>query len=135
MAWTNVWEPRGVCTRFSGVVSAAEYVRSAEDICAARRFDTLRFVIKDLTAIAGHTIDPHARDPIAAIRYGARFTNPDIYLVLLTTDETLLSYAFPKPGSMLRGLYETRAFANETAARGWLQAQGELRRTGAELQP
>ncbi len=131
MPWSNVWEPRGVCTHFSGFVTADEYVRSAEDICADSRFDDLRFVIKDLLTIEGHSIAPQAHDPIAAIRYGARFTNPDIYLVLLTTDPRLLPFAHPATTSFLHGLYETRAFASADAARCWLSAQPVLARRGA----
>ena len=126
MAWSNVWEPQGVCTRFSGFVSADDYVRSAEDICADPRFDGLRFVVKDLLAITGHSIDAEANDPIGAIRYGARFTNPNIYLVLLTTDPRLVPFAHPQESSFLHGLCESRAFASEDAARRWLAAQPPL---------
>ena len=135
MPWSNVWEARGVCTHFSGFVTAEEYVRSAEDICADPRFDDLRFVIKDLLAVEDHSIDPQARDPIAAIRYGARFTNPNIYLVLLTTDPLLLPFAHPETTSFLHGLYETRAFASADAARRWLSAQPALARRGATARP
>ncbi len=123
MAWSNVWESRGVCTHFSGFVTAEEYVGSAEDICADPRFDELRFVIKDLLDIAGHSIDPEAHDPIAAIRYGARLTNPNIFLILLTTDPRLVPFAYPAPDSFMRGLYDTRAFADMAAARRWLATQ------------
>jgi len=133
MAFENVWEPGGVTTRFTGFVTAAEYVRSAEDICAHPRFDDLRFVIKDLLAITGHAIEPEACDPIAAIRYGARCTNPNIYLVLLTTDERLLALAHPRSDSLLHGLYETRAFASDEAARRWLAAQPPLARSNGRL--
>ena len=133
MAWSNVWEPGGVCTRFSRFVTADEYVRSAEDICADPRFDDLRFVIKDLLAIDGHAIDPEALDPIAAIRYGARFTNPNIHLVLLTTDPRLVPFAHPERSSHLHGLYESHAFASEDAARRWLAAQPALARSGGTL--
>ena len=131
MSYSNVWESRGVCTRFSGTVSAGEYVRSAEEICADPRFDDLRFVIKDLLAIDGHSIDRDAVDPIAAIRYGARYSNPNIYLILLTADPRLAPLAEPDSKSFLRGLYETCAFADEAAARRWLAAQPPLTRLGA----
>ena len=133
MPYVNVWEPHGVCTRFSGFVGAAEYVRSAEEICADPRFDELRFVIKDLLAIDGHSIDNATADPIGAIRYGARYTNPNIYLVLLTADPRLMPLAEPGPGSFLRGLYETCAFANEAAAREWLSLRPRLTRLGTTL--
>ena len=133
MPYANVWEPRGVCTQFSGFVTAEEYVRSAEDICADPRFDELRFVIKDLLAIAGHSIDPEAVEPIAAIRYGARYTNPNIYLILLTADPRLAPLVQPDSKSFLRGLYDTCAFADEAAARRWLAAQPPLMRLGAAL--
>jgi hypothetical protein len=128
MAFTNIWEAGGVCTRFTGFVTAEEYVRSAEEICADARFDDLRFVIKDLLAIDDHAIEHEACDPIAAIRYGARFTNPNIYIVLLTADERLVPFAHPKAGSFLHGLYETHAFASDSAARRWLAAQPALAR-------
>ncbi len=133
MPYANVWEPRGVCTRFTGFVTADEYVRSAEDICADPRFDSLRFVIKDLLAMDGHAIDPHAMEPIAAIRYGARYTNPNIHLILLTSDPRLSELADPHPESFLRGLYDTRAFAVEAAARAWLARQPALISLGAAL--
>jgi hypothetical protein len=123
MAYTNVWEPGGVTTHFTGFVTAGEYVRSAEDICADPRFDDLRFVIKDLLHIAGHSIDPEANDPIAAIRYGAGFTNPHILLVLLTIDIRLVPFAHPERASPLHGLYESHAFASDLAARRWLSEQ------------
>ena len=133
MPYSNVWESRGVCTRFSGTVSAGEYVRSAEEICADPRFDDLRFVIKDLLAIDAHSIDLEAIDPIAAIRYGARYSNPNIYLILLTADPRLAPLAEPDLSPLLRGLYETCAFADEAAARRWLAAQPPLTRLGATL--
>ena len=133
MPYSNVWESRGVCTRFSGTVSAGEYVRSAEEICADPRFDDLRFVIKDLLAIDAHSIDLEAIDPIAAIRYGARYSNPNIYLILLTADPRLAPLAEPDSSPLLRGLYETCAFADEAAGRRWLAAQPPLTRLGATL--
>jgi len=133
MPYANIWEPRGVCTHFSGFVTADEYLRSAEDICADPRFDGLQFVIKDLLTIDGHDIAPAACDPIAAIRYGARFTNPNIYLVLLTTDARLLPFAHPESTSLLHGIYETRAFASADAARHWLAAQPPLARASGRL--
>ena len=133
MPYSNIWEPRGVCTRFCGTVSAGEYVRSAEDICADPRFDDLRFVIKDLLSIDGHSIDRAAIEPIAAIRYGARYTNPNIYVILLTADPRLAPLARPDAKSFLRGLYETCAFADEAAARRWLAARPPLTRLGAAL--
>jgi len=135
MPFSNVWEPRGVCTRFSGFVSASEYIRSAEEICADPRFDQLRFVIKDLLTITGHSIDRDAFEPIAAIRYGARYTNPNIYVILLTTDPRLAPLAQPEATSFLRGLYETCAFRDEAAARRWLAAQPPLTRLGAATKP
>lgn len=131
MSYTNVWEPGGVTTRFTGFVTAEEYVRSAEDICADPRFDDLRFVIKDLLHIAGHSIDPEANDPIAAIRYGAGFTNPNIHLVLLTTDPILVPFAHPERTSQLHGLCESHAFASDFAARNWLAGQPALVRLDA----
>jgi hypothetical protein len=135
MPYTNVWESRGVCTRFSGFVTAEDYIRSAEEICADPRFDELRFVIKDLLAIDDHSIDRAAIEPIAAIRYGARYTNPNIYVVLLTTDPRLAPLAQPESTSFLRGLYETCAFRDEVAARKWLALQPPLTRLGAALKP
>lgn len=133
MPYSTAWEPQGVCTHFSGFVSAEEYVRSAEDICGDARFDDLRFVIKDLSDIADHAIDVQAHDPIAAIRYGARLTNPDIHLIFLTTDPRLVPFASPGPTSFMRGLYDTRTFADMAAARRWLAAHAPLVRPGSTV--
>jgi hypothetical protein len=133
MPYSTAWEPRGVCTHFSGFVTADEYVRSAEDICAHARFDGLRFVIKDLLAITGHSIDLHALERIAAIRYGVRFTNPNIYLLLLTTDPQLVPFAHPERTSFLHGLCKSHAFASAEAARRWLAEQPALTGLRAEI--
>lgn len=126
MPYMTAWEPQGVCTHFSGFVTAEEYVRSAEDICASPLFDDLRFVIKDLAEVDDHAIDGQALDPIAAIRDGARLTNPNIRLIFVTTDPRLVPFAYPAPTSFMRGLCDSRAFPDMPAARRWLAAQPEL---------
>ena len=133
MPYTTAWERHGVCSCFSGFVTAEEYVRSAEEICGDGRFDDLRFVIKDLASVQHHSIHLDALEPIAAIRYGARFTNPNIRLVLITSDPKLLPLAYPSPQSFLRGLYDTRAFPDMASARRWLGEQPPLTRLGTEL--
>jgi len=135
MPYTTDWEPNGVCSHFTGFVTAEEYVRSAEDICADPRFDTLRFVIKNLAQVQDHSIHLDALEPIAAIRYGARYTNPNIRLLFITSDPKLVPFAYPSPRSFLRGLYDTRAFPDMDAARHWLAAQPPITRLGSELGP
>lgn len=130
---TTAWEPQGVCTLFSGFVTAEEYIRSAEDICADARFDDLRVVIKDLSAIEDHAIDGQALDPIAAMRYGARLTNPNIRLILVTTDPRLVPFAYPAPESFMRGLCDSRAFPDMAGARRWLATQPDLANLRATL--
>ncbi len=133
MPYSTAWEPQGVCTHFSGYVTTDEYVRSAEDICGDARFDDLRFVIKDLLGITDHAIDVQALDPIAAIRYGARLTNPNIHLIFLTADPRLVPFSNPDPASFLRGLYDTRTFADMATARRWLASHAPLLKPGARV--
>ena len=133
MPYTTAWEPHGVCSRFSGFVTAEEYVRSAEVICGDPRFEDLRFVIKDLAGVQDHSIHLDALEPIAAIRYGARFTNPNIRLIFITSDPKLVPFAYPSPDSFLRGLYDTRAFPDMASARRWLGEQTPITRQGTEL--
>lgn len=133
MPYVNAWEPAGVTTHFTGHVSASEYLRSAEEICAHADFDTLRFVIKDLLEIEGHSILPGSVENIAALRLGARLTNPNIYLVFITKDPGLVSFAMPDPKSLLRDIYHTQVFADRAQARAWLAAQRPLSKLVARL--
>ena len=65
------WSEKCVVKTFSGFVSGAEFIRSAETVAASIAFDDLRVIYNDFLAIDGHSIDADAYTQVAASRAGA----------------------------------------------------------------
>jgi len=123
MPYQNHWEPHGVVKRMWGFVSAAEFVRSTEEIAADPRFDDLRFVIVDVSEMQGHDIDELALEKVAVIRIGSSLTNRSFRVVVVGSDRQLQDLI---DASQLPP-HQTLAFASMTDARDWLTKQPALR--------
>ena len=89
MACEIVWEHRGVHKRLSGHVSAREFERSVETVQADPRFDEIRYVINDFSAVTGHGLDEQHLLELAAIQYGAQASNPQVRAVYVGVDPEL----------------------------------------------
>jgi hypothetical protein len=123
MSYDNVWEDRGVVTRFSGVVTGAEYLQSSRDIAADPRLDELRFVIKDFSQATMIDIGSEILDELAAIRFGVQATNPGARILLVGADPEVARLAETLRQPPLDGSHETRAFASIEEARRWFAVQ------------
>lgn len=129
MPYTIQWEPHGACKTFSGHLSEQEFVQSSSDISADERFDELRYVISDYTAVSSHGVTSHGMDLVAAIRLGAWITNPHIRSVVVAGDTSAGSIgALARLQPLLRP-EDTSLFATQEEARSWLRQQPELRRS------
>jgi hypothetical protein len=89
MAYENTWEQNGVVKRFTGFLTAAEFIKSAEDVGADPRFDNLRFVINDFLNVVGNDICEDTVKYIGAMHAGRAFTNPNIWVAFVATDREL----------------------------------------------
>jgi hypothetical protein len=119
-----VWEHKGVLKRLSGQVPAAEFQRSVELIQADPRFDDIRYVINDFTAVSGHGLDEQHLLELAAIQYGARASNPQVRVIYVGCDSELTRLLRSVLIDSQRSVYQVALFPTLPQARDWLQ--GEL---------
>ena len=127
MACEIVWEHRGVHKRLSGHVSAREFERSVETVQADPRFDEIRYVINDFSAVTGHGLDEQHLLELAAIQYGAQASNPQVRAVYvgLGGDPVLTQLLQSILIGSQRSVYRVALFETLPQARDWLQ--GEMR--------
>lgn len=84
MSYTIDWQDSIAYKRFQGHVSGDEYCKSTHEIQGDRRFDTLRFIINDYSAVKSHSVVYHDVELVAAHCLGAYKTNPNITVVVVT---------------------------------------------------
>ena len=75
MPFTLEWTQRGVIKRFHGHLSGYDLVASAEAVGSDPRYDRLRFILNDFTAIGSHAIDAADIEHYASLRIGAALHN------------------------------------------------------------
>jgi hypothetical protein len=81
------WHDRGAYKTFTGFVSGADFVLSAEHVSANPHFDQLRIIYNDFLLISGHSIDVKAYARVSACRLGSLFTNPNYRVVFIATGQ------------------------------------------------
>ena len=123
MACEIVWEHRGVHKRLSGHVSAREFERSVETVQADPRFDEIRYVINDFSAVTGHGLDEQHLLELAAIQYGAQASNPQVRAVYVGVDPELARQLRGILIDSQRSLYRVALFDTLPQARDWLQCE------------
>jgi len=123
MACEIVWEHRGVHKRLSGHVSAREFERSVETVQADPRFDEIRYVINDFSAVTGHGLDEQHLLELAAIQYGAQASNPQVRAVYVGVDPELARQLRVILIDSQRSLYRVALFDTLPQARDWLQGE------------
>jgi len=126
MPYSHAWEDRGVVKHFSGFVTGEEFARSAQEIAADRRFDDLRFIICDFLDVKGHSIDARSIERIAITRLGSLYSNPNIRVVLITTDEKVAKLKLAIEHPRFGKTYETCVFGTVQQARDWLGSQAAM---------
>ena len=118
-----VWEHRGVHKQLSGHLSASEFQRSVEAIQADPRFDEIRYVINDFSAVTGHGLDEQHLLELAAIQYGAQASNPQVRAVYVGVDPELARQLRAILIDSQRSLYRVALFDTLPQAREWLQGE------------
>ena len=120
MPYDLAWEPHGVYKRFFGHLTVGDLLQSSQDVNDDPRFDSLRFAINDFLGIEGHAVTAAAVRQQAAANLGSMRSNPNVRVVVVTTDPSVRAltdlYASPK----LRP-YPVEIFATLAEARAWLE--------------
>jgi len=116
-----IWEEHGVYKRFSGLVSYAEYRRSQERVLAdartdSLRYNSLRYIINDASAIEGFVGTADDAEESAAFNYATSLSNPAMRIAFVTSDFRLI--AMVKVASVLSS-FPLKCFATLEAARAW----------------
>lgn len=75
MSFTLEWTPRGVIKRFHGHLSGRDLVASAEAVGSDPRYDHLRFILNDFTAVSSHAVAETDIEHFASLRIGAALHN------------------------------------------------------------
>jgi hypothetical protein len=122
----NDWEAQGVVKRFFGFLRAEEFVKAAEEVAADPRFDSVRFVINDLLNVDGNDICERTIDDVVSIHLGAGFSNPNVRIAFVTTDEQLGAVAGRIKQLLSKGPREIKIFPTIEQARKWLESQPAL---------
>lgn len=126
MPYELVWEPEGIHKRFSGFVTARQFIQSVEQTQRDSRFDEIHYIIDDLSEITGHELSEETLTHLAAINYGAYASNPNCRIVYVTTDEVLAGRlkTILISGGMTSFQVEIRPTVAD--ARDWLDSQPKL---------
>jgi hypothetical protein len=121
MPYELTWEPSGVYRRYMGDVSIAERRASFDEICADRRFDTLRYTITDYLAVGRYETSQRATAEIAAMHIGPLITNPRIAIAAVAVRPDIVAAIgeFMDHG-FTRAPY--RIFGSVEEARHWIDA-------------
>lgn len=119
-----IWEADRVTARFAGVVSTQEFLGGALRVNADCRFDELRYIINDFTAIAGHALDPaQVGEDLAVAAVGGMATNRKIRVLIVTTDPTLIALDELMHSPAFECPHESFVFPTLAHAHAWLQEQ------------
>lgn len=122
MPCTLQWEPPLVTGTFTGIVTVAEFLGAAQEINADSRFDELRYIVSDFTDMAGHTIDlDDIAESLAVMGIGGMATNPNIQVVIITTDETLIALDRMVHAAPLSCSHGSVIFDDRASAKQWIE--------------
>lgn len=126
MAYEIVWEPEGVVSQFVENVSAREFIRSVEKVQGDSRFDDMRYVINDFSAVTALELTEDTLTELAVLHYGAHVSNPNCRVVFVTRD---IALALLLKKILMNGpvvSYQTEIFSTLAEARNWLDSQPQL---------
>lgn len=126
MPYDIVWEPDGVRVDFSEAVKGRELIESTERMESDPRFDEMRYVINDLSAISSHDFSEENLTQLAVINFGAHASHPNCRMVYVTTSPELAELI--KQTLMAEDMksYIIEVFPTVDAARDWLDSQPDL---------
>ena len=112
--------------QFSGHISGADVICAANELSSQSDFDELRYVVVDFSEVSEQSIDKSTIDDVAAIRIGARVSNPNIRLALVATDPSVASLAARLDTVADVGERRMEVFSSVAKARDWLGQQPTL---------
>jgi hypothetical protein len=122
MGFNLIWHERGVTKRYFGALTGQDVLNSVQEVEADERFDDIRYVINDFTAIDSVALESFSSDLIdliAAIDKAAYSANPRIRIPIVTTNPDIERMSRHYADSDLNA-YPTKIVATLDAAYAWL---------------
>ena len=119
MPYKNLREQSGVVQKFTGRLSAEEYLASVVEIVNDTNFELIRYVIADFSEVTETDLSKKEVTQVAALSKGAMFTNNGIKIAVVVIDPTLMDLAKAYKSERLAS-YPTEIFSTVEQARKWL---------------
>ena len=118
------WEPRGVRSRFFGLVTAADLLHHVQEICRRPNFSGLRFSILDFRNADDAVADADLLE-LKAQLIGSQPWNPRILVAAITADPMVIDHLtrFIGLGVLNR---QIQIFSTPEAAMDWIAEQSSF---------
>lgn len=120
MPYQNIWEPYGLYRQFNGMITGEEILESNFDLQADRRFQKIKYVINDFTAVNGHSIQ--ASDAAAYAKTDEIISHDKGYfkIALVVTMSSLVGLANSYREQIKGMKFECEIFHLLDDARAWV---------------
>jgi hypothetical protein len=120
MSYQISWEPRGVYKKFTGHVTASEFLSSITDLQSSWDFDRVQYSINDFLEVQSQSINlddvlSYAAHGIAGVYFNARVK------VAIVTSSPAICALIKHYQEMVR--FELRLFDGLDEARAWVAAE------------
>ncbi|MGQ0711410.1 MAG: hypothetical protein ACT4NV_16890 [Rhodoferax sp.] len=124
------WEAHGAVGVARGCVAALELIEAWQQLQNDLRFDDLRYIILDYSALDGAQLTEPEYGVLASTMVGAAYANPHIRVAIVGTSAPARTLA---QHSLQSSPYLCRCFGTLEQARGWI-AQGEMAPVPLDIQ-
>lgn len=125
MPFELLWESRGVVKHHHGHLTGDELIASASAVGSNPRYDRLRYIINDFTAVGSHEVTNHHIEHYASLRIGAAISNRHILSPFVAGAEPWLGLVRLLQHPEYRNDHPVAIFPDLDAARAWLAQAGQ----------
>lgn len=115
MPYDLTWERHGVYKKFSGKVTAEEFMESSSIVYNDPRFDRLLYTINDFLDVTETSITKTDTVKICGYGIGSMFTNPRLIRATVARDRTIVDLL-----TFFKTPFPLEVFASLEYARMWV---------------
>ena len=119
MAYENIWEERGLYRVFSGFTSGKEVLDSNLALHGDPRFDKIKYVLNDFSAIEDFQVSEMDITLIANIDDVAARSKQSLKIAIIATHDPLLEWIYKYGEKMVDSVFETQLFETLAEAKKW----------------
>lgn len=123
MPYQVTWEPRGVYTRYSGIVTGADMLGNIEDVCRDERFEMHRYHILDFSDATDFVATEREMLVNCGVLIGAAFVNHQVLVAAVVTNENVRA-ALDRLHALGVSPFVAKIFPTVAEARKWIAESG-----------